>query len=54
MDLLAENSNATTASISEQQSNTILNMEPSYEEHEPEEGEEESDKTKVSLLRSDY
>ncbi|KAJ6657718.1 hypothetical protein lerEdw1_002219 [Lerista edwardsae] len=47
MDLLAENSNATTASISEQQSNTILNMEPSYEEHEPGEEEEESDKTKL-------
>ncbi|XP_066474219.1 protein YIPF2 [Tiliqua scincoides] len=46
MDLLAENASATTASISGQQSNTILNMDPSFEEHEPAE-EEESDTSKL-------
>ncbi|KAM6475599.1 protein YIPF2 [Python bivittatus] len=45
MDLLAENADATTPSISERQSHTTLNMSSSYnEEHEP---DEEDDKTEL-------
>ncbi|XP_061439367.1 protein YIPF2 [Rhineura floridana] len=45
IDLLAENADATTPSISERQSHTTINMSSSYnEEHEP---EEEDDKTEL-------
>lgn len=50
MDLLAENANATTASIGGQSSNTIVNMNPSFAEHEPDEDDEEEESDKSKLL----